>query len=560
MLVAVELLAASDTAPAGDDGRRLEQPFVGQYLHITDLHVDMQYREGSTVYSSCHRRPPPSVAGAVDGDGHKHTGRFGLALSKCDSPVALINATRDFLQSEMANVDFVAWTGDSGRHDRDLDQPRTFGEIVDGNRIAAAALRAAYPHIPVVPNMGNNDVSPHNELPAPGHQRARRTFAKLAEAWAGMVPDDQMATFLYGGYFARDVAEYTGRAGGARGLTVLSLNTMYWFRANDMVGGCRARDSPGLAQLAWVRYQLRRAHERNRDLILLGHVMPSRDNYRATCYHGYARTVTQTAPPPPRRATPNWPLPLVHAQLFGHSNVDVWGFIGHESAWLAGPDPLANGTAATEAASKDKRLWWEREVDDEDGRMGELIHTVWSGAADLVSVPGERPWEAMEDDPPVRFAAASDGTLWPTVATLMDPVKRVPSDFLDDLLGEFKRVVAQEPHNPRLGVATISPSIIPTYFPAFRIFHYLRGPATRGPWRLLPTGTLLDYDVYWADLPKLNRVSGTVAAFFTRLYRCSAVYGLPDLSVDSYLEWARRLVASKQLRKRFRSLTFLNSV
>ncbi|KAJ2762434.1 Endopolyphosphatase [Coemansia nantahalensis] len=374
-----------------------------------------------------------------------------------------------------------------------------------------------------------------------------------------------MTTFLYGGYFARDVVDYADSAhgpGGARGLTVLSLNTMYWFRANSKVGGCRARDSPGLAQLAWMRYQLRRAHERNRDVLLLGHVLPSRDNYRATCYHGYARTVTQVVPPP-AASTPNWPLPQVRAQLFGHSNVDVWGFVGHEAAWLATPDPLGNGTAS----AQDKRLWWEREVDDEDGRMGELIRTVWSArrAPAAGAALDERPWEAMEDDPPVRFVARRDGSLWPVAVspantTAVQPVKRLPSDFLDDLLGEFKRVVAQESHNPRLSVATVSPSVIPTYYPGFRVFHYLRARAPRGPWRHLPRGTPLDYDVYWADLPKLNRAHADATAFFTRLYRCSAVYGLPDLSIDSYLEWARKLVVSKSLRKRFRSLTFLDSV
>ncbi|KAJ1718027.1 Endopolyphosphatase, partial [Coemansia biformis] len=152
--------AATAGGPAAVDGHRLEQPFVGRYLHITDMHVDLQYREGSTAYSFCHRKPPQQQQQQLlsADDGHRHTGRYGFAMSKCDSPVALVNITRDYMASTWAdNVDFVMWTGDSGRHDRDLDRPRTFGDIVDGNRIAAAALQSAFPRTPIVPNVGNND-------------------------------------------------------------------------------------------------------------------------------------------------------------------------------------------------------------------------------------------------------------------------------------------------------------------------------------------------------------------------------------------------------------------
>ncbi|KAJ2474626.1 Endopolyphosphatase, partial [Coemansia sp. RSA 2320] len=188
----------------------LEHPSVGRFVHITDLHVDPLYVSGATAYSQCHRQQKGT---------DELTGTFGRAQAKCDSPVALINATSEYLRRRWRdNVDFVIWTGDSGRHDNDAEEPRTFREIAAQNAIAAQSLRHAFPSTPLVPNVGNNDVSPHNELPGPGHKRARRTFAALAEAWSELVPEDQQATFRHGGYFARDV---TSR------LTALSLNTMY---------------------------------------------------------------------------------------------------------------------------------------------------------------------------------------------------------------------------------------------------------------------------------------------------------------------------------------------
>ncbi|KAJ2369616.1 Endopolyphosphatase [Coemansia sp. RSA 2610] len=542
---------------------------VGRFLHITDLHVDPAYLEGATTYSQCHRRPPHIAPPDYDPakDGHRRTGRFGIPQAKCDSPVALVNATAEHLRREWApRLDFAVWTGDSGRHDGDAEQPRTFTQIVEGNVIAAGALQRALGGIPIVPNIGNNDISPHNELAAPGHKRARMTFKALAKAWRPLIPDAQLATFRYGGYFAKDVVDY----GAGGGITALSLNTIYWYRANAKVGGCRAKDSPGLAQLAWMRYQLRRARRRGRDVILLGHVLPSRLNYRPSCYHGYARTVTQVAPIPGGNATGDSDeLPAVHAQLFGHSNVDVWAFVGQEAQWISSRTPLP-GIDPAEDESTDPRTWWEREVDEESGRFGKLIRNVWSADPDEASdasAQAEQRWEDMADDPPVRFAEAPDtGHVVPIVAA--HPVANatasfgLPSDFVEALLKEFKRVLIQDPQNPRLGVTTISPSIIPKYLPAFRVFKYLKESpsAPSHKWWHLPRGTLLDYDVFTAPLAKLNKQAAVdFSRFFGRLYRASEVYGIDDLSIDSYLKWAERLLSSKSLRKKFRSLTYLGT-
>ncbi|KAJ2849860.1 Endopolyphosphatase [Coemansia brasiliensis] len=569
---------------ANTNKHRLNSTAVGRFLHITDMHVDPGYIAGSTTYSQCHRYPPHAAgndtAGAAIGDGHRHTGRFGIPQAKCDSPIALINATSKHLRSKWGadKLDFVIWTGDSGRHDGDPEQPRTFEQIIAGNSIAVHALRDAFgDSMPIVPNIGNNDISPHNELAAPGHKTARKTFERLSHAWHKFVPDDQLRTFLYGGYFAKDVVDYDSPGSGeSTGITALSLNTIYWYRANAKVGGCRAHDSPGLAQLAWIRYQMRRARARNRDLILLGHVLPNRDNYRPTCYHGYARTVTQVVPAPALHRNPadgDNGVPAVHAQLFGHSNVDVWAFVGQEAKWTSSLDPLGLGDQQNGSIG-DNRLWWERQVDEETGRFGKLIRNVWEATSfDInnhsldVGYDDERLWEEMEDDPPVQFTTAGSSAEIlpiPEATSNISAPQRLPSDFVETLLKEYKRVLVEGPKNQQnLGVTTISPSIIPKYVPAFRIFHYLRKrpESNKQRWWSLPLGTLLDYDVHWADIAKLNKLklNPIYEKFFTKLYRFSDVYKIDDLSLDSYLKWAEKLLSSKSLRKKFRSLTYLGT-
>ncbi|KAJ1812463.1 hypothetical protein LPJ56_003856, partial [Coemansia sp. RSA 2599] len=263
--------------------------------------------------------------------------------------------------------------------------------------------------------------------------------------------------------------------------------------------------------------------------------------------------------------------------LFGHSNVDIWSFVGHEVEWLESTDPLATVVAAssrrpasdnsTTAKSSflsvsDARLWWEKEVDEETGRFGKMIRDIWSASASSAMLQplmdSERDWALMPDDPPVVFKQTSAG-LFPVSPDNRMNTAALPENFVESLLKEFERVLVQTPRQPRLGVTTISPSIIPKYFPAFRVFYYARAPSR--DWKHLALGTLLDYDVYWANLPELNKLGKDVdiAGFFQILYRFSSVYRIGDLSVESHLHWARKLLEKKSLRKKFRALTYLDT-
>jgi endopolyphosphatase len=81
----------------------------------------------------------------------------------------LTNLTLDFLDKHWASeIDFVVWTGDNVRHDNDRKIPRTLDEIFGLNSMLATAMENIFlkKGIPVVPSLGNNDVWPHNILPA----------------------------------------------------------------------------------------------------------------------------------------------------------------------------------------------------------------------------------------------------------------------------------------------------------------------------------------------------------------------------------------------------------
>ena len=109
-------------------------------------------------------------------------------MSDCDSPFSLINKTMEWVAKNVKDeIDFVIWTGDSARHDNDDDIPRNHDQVVSLNKFLVQKMTEVFgkhngdeedenPNndfiIPIVPNLGNNDILPHNILsyPPPPHQ------------------------------------------------------------------------------------------------------------------------------------------------------------------------------------------------------------------------------------------------------------------------------------------------------------------------------------------------------------------------------------------------------
>ena len=171
----------------------------GRFLHITDLHPDPFYRAHASTDGehACH-------------GGHGAAGVYGAETSSCDSPVALINATFDWLAAHVRDeVDFVVWTGDSARHDNDERHPRTERQITELNALAAGKMREVFGNgarddaaaVPVVPTWGNNDVLPHNVFFG-GPNRWTRRFL---DVWRAFVPEEQRHGFAAGGWFYVEV-------------------------------------------------------------------------------------------------------------------------------------------------------------------------------------------------------------------------------------------------------------------------------------------------------------------------------------------------------------------
>lgn len=304
----VPLAPAKDSPAAGDASLATakRRPLHGRFLHVTDFHPDKFYEvySATTEDAACHRGQGPA-------------GIYGAETSECDSPIALINKTFGWIEQEFKDkVDFVVWTGDSARHDNDDQIPRSPEQVTSLNKFMVNKMFEVFgkkdgdaddddPNndfiIPVVPNLGNNDVLPHNIM-VKGPNRWTRTYADL---WRQFIPEEQRHSFEQGGWFYVEVIP--------RKLAVFSINTLYFFQSNAAVDGCAAKTEPGYRQMEWLRIQLQFMRQRGMKAILTGHVPPARTSTKSqwdeTCWQKYTLWLQQYRD-------------VIIAGLWGHMNYD----------------------------------------------------------------------------------------------------------------------------------------------------------------------------------------------------------------------------------------------
>ena len=96
-----------------------------KFIQVSDFHLDLDYKEKSSVKSFCHTSLDDIQASDDDLPtiyGH----------NSCDSPARLVKATIRQMRKVLPDPDFILWTGDNryGRHKCNLYQPRTFNGFI----------------------------------------------------------------------------------------------------------------------------------------------------------------------------------------------------------------------------------------------------------------------------------------------------------------------------------------------------------------------------------------------------------------------------------------------
>ncbi|ORY34959.1 Metallo-dependent phosphatase-like protein [Naematelia encephala] len=609
-ILAFALRVAGEQAPllaASSAARPSPKPLKGRFLHITDFHPDSLYVAGSTFESGCHRKLKKDKGksnvlddgafGEEDGVRKKAppaAGRWGTGLSDCDSPISLVNATFDWLKKEWADeVDFVVWTGDNARHDIDRETPRTPSEIFESNRMMAAKMSATFgKDVVIVPSIGNNDIYPHNVL-APGPNRITSGFLKI---WKHFIPTDFLHVFERGAYFPVEVIPDR--------LAVISLNTLFWYDANTLVDGCRDHTTdPGSLELEWLEVQLNGFRDRGMQVWLTGHVPPHIGLYFENCYLRYGDIALRFQD-------------TIVGHLYGHMNVDHFFFIDvqelEDAARLASTSPFTSlSNVSTGFAGPDLRHGSHL---TNSGRLRTFGRSGNKGLSDALKKDfGEMPGPTklkLKDYAVMNVAPSVIPTYLPGVRVYTYNITGVTRDLLETDLDSMKRKHGHRHDKPKDDCSKPANEDKPHCTFKHKPRHYDRNSPSRHNQPLTPLGYtqfympdidsqsksppkwVIEYTTFKipALLPKTLDSNDTIEQpppvplhllpeyqpdilvdeeegsvdpekkkKFKKALRRITPWKMKDLTINSYVKLARKLVAEKKMWSKFQDLMYVSS-
>ncbi|CAL4087129.1 unnamed protein product, partial [Meganyctiphanes norvegica] len=228
-------------------------------LHVSDLHVDLLYTEGSKAncdHPSCCREEwgmPTEPEDIIAGE-------WG-AYSNCDTPLKTVDNVLQEAAKQQPDIIYV--TGDLPPHNV-WEQNHEFNLV--SSYACLDALREVFPDTPVLLGMGNHESAPVDSFSVPSVESAGFSMSwlydDLADRWSGWLPEDALHDVRTGGYFS-----YSPFAG----LRVISVN-MNFCNTNNWWLLIENEDPTG--ELQWLTNTLLEA-EANGELVhLLGHIPP----------------------------------------------------------------------------------------------------------------------------------------------------------------------------------------------------------------------------------------------------------------------------------------------
>ncbi|GAB6026449.1 hypothetical protein CHUAL_012647 [Chamberlinius hualienensis] len=227
-------------------------------LHITDIHIDEEYVEGSIVDCGeplCCREKKRGF-----GFAHHRAGKWG-STGRCDTPPHTVDSMLEYLKANH-EFDYIMWTGDVPPHD-------IWQQSRDNNLIMTKhfnqKLKSYFPDTPIFPSVGNHESHPANSFPSPNTQgpfQIDYLYHFLNNSWNNFFQGNISDTVIRGGFYSHLVRP---------GLRIISLNTNYchnknWWMLLD------SKDPAG--ELDWLVAELEQAERNGEKVHIIGHIPP----------------------------------------------------------------------------------------------------------------------------------------------------------------------------------------------------------------------------------------------------------------------------------------------
>lgn len=434
-------LTPKDSVTIKDPVTGAHRKVKGRFLHITDMHPDPYYKEGSDItgYQVCH-------------GGKGAASKYGDAFGGCDSPMVLMNDTIQWVNDNLKDkIDFVIWTGDNIRHDNDRRFPRLEMHILEMNQQVSDLMYTTFKNeknladprdmsVDIIPSLGNNDVYPHN-LFAPGPTLQTREFYKI---WSPFVPQSQLHTFNKGAYFFQEVVP--GK------LAVLSINTLYWFQSNPLVDSCDRKKDPGYALFLWLGAVLKELRSRDMKVWLSGHVPPNEKNYDISCLRKYIIWSHEFRD-------------IIIGGVYGHMNIDHFIPLDLKAAYKSLMGKYVSSKGVQDSDFDEFEIDIESDSDseydleDDFDRSLEDFYQQWN-----VTIFND------------SLDEASDGEFYDPQFSIQGGVPYGKVNYLDNLREIYYAAIKKSKksgiNGERYSIAHVTASVVPTFNPGLRVWEY----------------------------------------------------------------------------------------
>ncbi|CAD5233021.1 unnamed protein product [Bursaphelenchus xylophilus] len=213
-----------------------------RFLQIADFHYDPDYNSNGVAAQMCHEQKNSTKT--------KKLGEFGDYL--CDSPAKLVENAVQAAAKTLAEPDLLLWTGDNIPH---IDE-YTEEYVRSALTFTTNQIKKNFPKTTVLPTLGNHDISPSNQF-----GENDKVYEITADLWAHWLKEEEKKTYLYGGYYSREI----------NGEQFLVLNTNLYY-VYDKRNFSDPADPAG--QFEFTKKALAQAQSNNQTAHIIAHIPP----------------------------------------------------------------------------------------------------------------------------------------------------------------------------------------------------------------------------------------------------------------------------------------------
>ncbi|XP_048209969.1 acid sphingomyelinase-like phosphodiesterase 3a isoform X1 [Perognathus longimembris pacificus] len=219
-------------------------PSVGQFWHVTDLHLDPTYH-----ITDDHTK----VCASSKGANASNPGPFGDVL--CDSPYQLILSAFDFIKNSGQEASFMIWTGDSPPH---VPVPELSTDtVIKVITNMTTTVQSLFPNFQVFPALGNHDYWPQDQLPI----ATSKVYDAVANLWKPWLDEEAISTLKKGGFYSQRVKCNPN-------LRIISLNTNLYYGPNIVT----INKTDPANQFEWLENTLNLSQQSKEKVYIVAHI------------------------------------------------------------------------------------------------------------------------------------------------------------------------------------------------------------------------------------------------------------------------------------------------